>query len=409
MQHIQSFQLFENVKRQAELDNIAIAVINYLSQQTSISFNKYVQEIKKSYLEDEINFKLYNDLKPNPINLSSLLYLKILKKNDYSKEMINFIKTYDLEIYYTHQYGKSSGVFKQDERRVVVFIPKDDVDEFDEDIKDNINDTTVYHGIKKMLKKHIDTLVHELQHAWDFWVSNGKYVDKNIRLAHNKMNTENDYSHYFKLSHEINARYAETVHRLKNDGLKIKNSYGGHPYTVSLNWENLLRAFKDNFLGWNLIKPEQQERLIKRLATEYADMIKHKTPSNNISKLIKEKEKEFEAQGAEITLHYIHDHDQIRVYAFLAKNEKQEREIMESLVKIAETHRKVITLSPSKGYTGIKLTTFVPMLKDLGFVGNGGKFGTKKDFKFMDNMIRKPKREYKSIKQQEPILLKKVA
>lgn len=91
------------------------------------------------------------------------------------------------------------------------------------------------------------SLIHELIHAYDDWKSKGKFIDPRYNPY------EKDYNKYLNYTHEINARFFQTVASL--------------PKTTI--WKDYLRDFKYKFVGWKLLSPTTKKRLITRLATRF--------------------------------------------------------------------------------------------------------------------------------------------
>ena len=92
-------------------------------------------------------------------------------------------------------------------------------------------------------------LIHELIHAYDDYISGGKFRDPN----YNPYKKEKDHNKYLNYTHEINARFFQTVASL--------------PKTTI--WKDYLRDFKYKFEGWKFLSPTTKKRLITRLATRF--------------------------------------------------------------------------------------------------------------------------------------------
>ncbi|MFW6243425.1 MAG: hypothetical protein ACOC2W_04630, partial [bacterium] len=112
--------------------------------------------------------------------------------------------------------------------------------------------------IKDFFKQQDDiilTLQHELQHAFDDYRSNGKYIKNKQYNNYRKHKDELDYDtrlkQYLNLSHEIWARFTEAISKIYE-----------HPHLASNKkfneiWEEFKRVFK--------IKNITDENTIKRL------------------------------------------------------------------------------------------------------------------------------------------------
>lgn len=114
--------------------------------------------------------------------------------------------------------------------------------------------------LKKVLDSQKGTLVHELIHAYDDFVSLGKALDDKVSSQ------TSSYMGYLKKPSEINARYAETVSIIKELKL-IPTSHsrrGG--------FKKYVDTFKFTFTGWQEMDKKIQKRLIGRLAKEYESL-----------------------------------------------------------------------------------------------------------------------------------------
>ena len=107
---------------------------------------------------------------------------------------------------------------------------------------------------------NLNTLVHELQHAYDYWISDGKYKisSKDVEKTH-----DTGSLHYFRAQWEINARFTDFLNRI------IKN-----PNNIFQSLEELINEMKDRFDFWDKITPKQQKTLIRRISSYHEYFIK---------------------------------------------------------------------------------------------------------------------------------------
>ena len=128
------------------------------------------------------------------------------------------------------------------------------------------------------------TLLHELQHAYDAWRSKGKaftsqrskdYVskqkmaDKLEKKATSDLTPEernalsDSYKAYLNLTHEINARFAQSMQKAR---LKTVDDEWND---IMKPWDEAYRSFKSNFKGWQILSDKMRKRLTNRLAKAY--------------------------------------------------------------------------------------------------------------------------------------------
>lgn len=113
-------------------------------------------------------------------------------------------------------------------------------------------------------------IIHELQHAYDNYVSKGKYTSdkKSEKYYKNKqydgftigsMMSPEERKVYLTLPHEYWARFSETVSQL-SIGSKYMN-----------NMQDLVDEFRGRFDGWHLFRDSEQKRLLKAFY-KYVDL-----------------------------------------------------------------------------------------------------------------------------------------
>lgn len=134
-------------------------------------------------------------------------------------------------------------------------------------------DSRIINSLERIYKDTIFlTLIHELTHAYDDYISSGKYSPKNYK----DVTKGDEWGEYASQNLEVNARYVSTVANLKDIGVK---------YTIH-DFEDVIDEFIHRFRGWTTLNKEQQERLIKRLYTWYIEPIKGKREKNKALKYI---------------------------------------------------------------------------------------------------------------------------
>lgn len=111
----------------------------------------------------------------------------------------------------------------------------------------------------KILSLRRDTLVHELQHAYDSWRSGGKALS--MKAKDTEMTRKiKELAEYWHRPHEIWARFAQVLLRIKESN---DNS-----------WDYCLRVLKTDLSGWEHITEDERRRLTKALYKYYTIVLK---------------------------------------------------------------------------------------------------------------------------------------
>ncbi len=157
-------------------------------------------------------------------------------------------------------------VFKVDENILYDYIIENHEKYSKEEIKEEL-----YYVIYS--SRLISVIRHELQHAYDYYISDGKFnSDKKSKDFYSKR-VDNDGEidpeakqkqkvKYFRLQHEINARFTQTISELNGYGL-VNND--GSMVTL----KDYLEGFKKKFLAWDLMTPKIQKYLMRRASQYY--------------------------------------------------------------------------------------------------------------------------------------------
>lgn len=151
--------------------------------------------------------------------------------------------------------------------------------------KEDVNASDVYFRLYYMF---YSTLLHEIQHAYDGWRSKGKafsgqmnkdFIKRREDAKRTKLLKQadeltpeeweairNSFKEYQNLVHEINARYAQTMHAIRMIGIDFKT------FKKSMNpWEGVYNAFKGEFDGWENLSDKMKRKLTRRLAKAYSE------------------------------------------------------------------------------------------------------------------------------------------
>ena len=130
------------------------------------------------------------------------------------------------------------------------------------------------------------TLIHELQHAYDAWRSKGKAFNSQLsqkyvrqqglanqleKKSREELTPEeidalgNSYKAYLNLVHEINARYAQAMQKVRIKG------YDDNFNDVMKTWDDVYSQFKLNFEGWRFLSDKMKKKLARRVAKAYQE------------------------------------------------------------------------------------------------------------------------------------------
>jgi|SRR6478735_1870289 len=104
----------------------------------------------------------------------------------------------------------------------------------------------------KLYYTFYSTLLHELQHVYDSYISKGKYNSKK----------HSNFDEYLNLNPEINARFTQAISKIKFYKSEIKNN---EIIKTKNKFEDVLNDFKLKYSFWNDIQEKYKLRLIKRL------------------------------------------------------------------------------------------------------------------------------------------------
>lgn len=215
-------------------------------------------------------------------NLTSIS-TKGLPRKKYSKKFQKFIEQSNLQVIFkknmSGSMGKRSSTLGQYQSPNIIFLNlKDDfINSTNKKIKeiptfDKLDlFTSLYYAFES-------TLIHEIQHAYDDWVSKGKYMeniksnqfqkDINQHFRHaNEEASEEKYNAVFNnytfLPHEINARFTQAFKKIRKYSLnKGDNS---NMIMIKKSFEEFKKDLALEFEHWYQMGDGVKKRLIKRL------------------------------------------------------------------------------------------------------------------------------------------------
>lgn len=127
----------------------------------------------------------------------------------------------------------------------------------------------------KLYFKFNSTLLHEFQHAYDNHISKGKafankkelksiddiqFLMKKSKEIDEKLRKE-IMNNYLNLPTEINARFTQAIYDTPLWDIKDFDSFEKEP----VEFNKVLKNFKDNFYGYDVIEDKYKKRIITRL------------------------------------------------------------------------------------------------------------------------------------------------
>jgi hypothetical protein len=156
-------------------------------------------------------------------------------------------------------------------------------------------------------KNVLSTILHELQHAYDSWRSEGMFMASKRGYDYDKKYgdlpkgtpmTPKQRDEYDKLEYEINARFTQAIRAIK---FYDKNQQTN--LLTPVTFDVLKAEFEEEFGAYEKMTPNFRKRLIKRLSKAYHQMLeiidKHNKEISNgaINECLKEVELAMDALG----------------------------------------------------------------------------------------------------------------
>lgn len=382
-------KLYENVKSHNQIITLSKLIITAIVNRT-------------------IKYKKWNDNDDMYENNSALMMYCILpvvlkdidvRGKGFDINFRNFIKNkkkwFRISVDVKSSDSNVEGVYKRDNfvtyrqnKEIYLYYDKDDIENYfkklDGDLK-KIN----YYNLSEFLEKGRNSLIHELQHAYDDWNSNSKAFKPN-RITPNKNdeNKEKKYNTYLKSSHEISAFFTNTTDKVFNQ----KNINGYYHVYDPTKWEDAMKSFIELYPKWEILNDKIKKRLITRLYQIWDDKyggnkkFNKKDITEKLKKLVVELRKEYDG---EIYIYYYHDNNSIEIKTIKVNSIEIEKNIYKKIIRLADTYRKIITTNVYKGFTTSAIMKAKVYLKEFGFSNNKT---NKRDYRFSDDYIRYSRR-----------------
>lgn len=290
--------------------------MNWIKMFESISSQKNLQDLTnqllKNIAKESIKYGIFN--RNGDIELTMCQFQKFIAENpsDWNSDEIfqKFVKNAPLRlIYFKNKVSDILGSYNNIDSIVLYISPdfnekiKNEVEEYNNGTFSTMPNFEKYNDRNLYVKLFFEfgsILLHELQHVYDNYVSDGryinikkfdKYIDKKDKL--NKLNIpavdnentfdkridkndkfykERAYNHkrYMNLQHEINARFTQAMEKIHIWGLDDNWKYFKYPFNKIEN------DFRRNFSGWNLLSDNNKKRLKQRVYQFWSSSIEPK-------------------------------------------------------------------------------------------------------------------------------------
>lgn len=254
--------LFESYKSQKELEKLIYQIFIYAAEKTNKEAKDSIFYIPNIYLSD------YPELLNEYVELKEFIekgkcFIGFTRNNIKRSEGSFSFNTYGREI--TLYYG----------------------DEFLDKLKEYHNKG--YDLASILYYEFNNTLLHEIQHAYDHYRSGGKALLQSDKFINNKIiKTElkktfdeggklsqdeidfinKHHNQYLNLKHEVDARFTTALSKLRIFKSKYDDNFEPLFYYVTP-WEEVIKNFKFEMAGWDKLTTEEKKRLVRRLYQFY--------------------------------------------------------------------------------------------------------------------------------------------
>lgn len=212
-----------------------------------------------------------------------------------------------------------------------------------------------------------DTLVHEITHAYDDWISQGKYThNKRSKLSHSlrsqtlKSSSEADektaYKAYLNDPIEINARFQQFVAMYRNTLSRQK-------------WREAVDHLRWEMPGFKEISRDEQIRLLKRLSVIWAAM-QPQHPKDATEATEAYRERISARYGVDVRLRYSYNANLVEIDSFGTQDAALRKQILDDVRHYGDIWQTGVALDPSLAVDQVTKAE----AKRLGFrINSGGK------------------------------------
>jgi hypothetical protein len=182
-----------------------------------------------------------------------------LKVVPYKGPLDNFVQNSGVDISFLHQRSGNTNLGEYNKHNKHLYVYADYTDFF----HDKWDDEKQYKNVTRkdvdeFLNHYSETLMHELTHAYDDFISKGNALKKGSR----ELFKEGGEDAYLRDQPEVNARYQAAVKEIS----KYKMYPADSP---KHGWSRYKTEFMSRFQGWGALTEKQRERLLKRLSLDF--------------------------------------------------------------------------------------------------------------------------------------------
>lgn len=281
-----------------------------LNENISESINEGYEEIKDiQQLAGDIlyslSYKLNARKTPSKSNPGTYLY-EFIKAISTIEESVNYQKITsnnfkkfcdkfkNIYIRFEKGDGKTGGRYVTG-NEIILFITDEKELEINQELNNNTDKVISAKDIYfKIFNKFNSTLEHELQHAYDDYISKGKTfnVKQSKDDSEYNYNQFDDVKEYLNLPYEVNARFTQAlnkIHFLELVDFTDDNKQIERPYE----FKKVLRDFFKEFRHKTLLKSNIRNTLIKRLYNIYNKAIEQAKNDDKIELINESLNKKF--------------------------------------------------------------------------------------------------------------------
>lgn len=234
-------KLFETYTTINDLTTLTTELIKQLSSYITKNFD----------IENDIEFKLPFEFIETKFNTDIQKFIDS-----------NFIKS--IKISGNRKNIKAGGYY--DDRNKTISLLLDYDIEFIKNMKSN-DDATIYFYISG---KFYETLLHELQHAFDDFRSNGKFKDKNYSSF--------DVNNHDNSKMEIDAYFTATVYKIKFYDMDYADTETSEIDNIMIeikvmrDYDKVKNDFVSKYPRWNILTDENKKRILHKFGKYYIDV-----------------------------------------------------------------------------------------------------------------------------------------
>jgi hypothetical protein len=280
-------RLFENYKAQKDLEDLTDSILKIMAEEAfaNIYSNLSIDDFISLKFKD-LNHKAFGTLDEFLLNFREL-EVHIVSEKEFAK--------------YSGE-AQASYITVKDEGGTIIqrlillkenkFLINNINDSLSADWNPNDRESTnklTYRIIDKVQNTYRKSLIHELKHAWDDWISNDKFKkepkhfemdkEKYKKIASIKIEDLKEeerellskhYKDYLNLSYEVDARFASAMAVTDFYEYDLEKSWElNHDVYSMIPFNKVLRSFKINIHQFNFLIDSEKKRVLKKIGQFY--------------------------------------------------------------------------------------------------------------------------------------------